>query len=234
MVMNNFKNIVYTHSEYFDVLDIFLEQQKKFGIEDYTIFSDTIFQEASASSSSFILYEDHETYSNRLKNCLLQLESDIILYQHEDMFLYKEPDIDILNRYVDYLRGSEYSFLRLCKTGNCKLSFANINLYEIDPKSPDFFAVQPTLWKTKDFLRFLDCAGEKSIWDLELYSNQIKHNIKGLMHYQNEEPRGGHFNSNVWPYVATAIVKGNWNFMEYPVELSRIEKVKGSERGKFL
>jgi len=229
--MNKFTNIVYSHSEYFDVLDIFLEQQKKFGIENYTIFSDKTLE---GISNDFILYQDDKAYTDRLKSCILQVEDDVILYQHEDMFLYEKPDINTLEKYVDYLRDSEYSFLRLCKTGNCKLSFANVNLYEIDPASPDFFAVQPTLWKTKDFLSFLDCAGEKNIWDLELHSSQIKHDIKGLMHYKNEEPRGGHFNSSVWPYVATAIVKGGWNFREYPVELSRIDKVKDSKRGKFL
>ena len=33
------KSIVYSHSDYFDVLEIFLEQQKKFGIDNIQIFS---------------------------------------------------------------------------------------------------------------------------------------------------------------------------------------------------
>tara|TARA_A100001201_G_scaffold98527_2_gene84908 strand:- start:991 stop:1677 length:687 start_codon:yes stop_codon:yes gene_type:complete len=228
--MNNFKNIVYSHSEYFDVLDIFLEEQKKFGIEDILVFSDKKFND----KNEHFIYDKNDIYTERLINCLNKVKEDVVLFQHEDMFLYKEPDIDILNRYVDYLRGSEYSFLRLCKTGNCKLSFANINLYEIDPKSPDFFAVQPTLWKTKDFISFLSDAGPKNIWDLELTSSKIKHNIKGLMHYANESPRGGHFDSSVWPYIATAIIKGDWNFREYNTELSDIAKIDQSKRDKFL
>lgn len=228
--MDNFKNIVYSHSEYFDILDIFLEQQKKFGIENILVFSDKKFND----KNEHFFYDKNDTYTERLINCLKKVKEDVVLFQHEDMFLYKEPDIDILNRYVDYLRGSEYSFLRLCKTGNCKLSSANINLYEIDPKSPDFFAVQPTLWKTKDFISFLSDSGPKNIWDLELTSSKIKHNIKGLMHYANESPRGGHFDSSVWPYIATAIIKGNWNFREYNTELSDIAKIDQSKRDKFL
>ena len=89
-------------------------------------------------------------------------------------------------------------------------------------------------WKRKDFIYFLKCAGLKNIWDLELSSGKIKHNIKGLMYYGDEPARGGHFDCNFWPYVATAIVKGNWNFREYNIELSEISKVNKSKRGKFL
>lgn len=28
-----------------------------------------------------------------------------------------------------------------------------------------------------------------------------------------------HYDSSIWPYIATAIVKGRWNFSEYPNEL---------------
>ena len=33
---------------------------------------------------------------------------------------------------------------------------------------------------------------------------------------------GGHFESEVYPYVATGVVKGKWNVSEYPTVLDRI------------
>ena len=33
-----------------------------------------------------------------------------------------------------------------------------------------------------------------------------------------------HYDSNAYPYVATAIVKGKWNMSGYPNELNRILK----------
>jgi hypothetical protein len=47
-----------------------------------------------------------------------------------------------------------------------------------------------------------------------------KNNIKGLCHYNNEPKRGeNHYDSDVYPYIATALVKGKWNINEYPSEL---------------
>jgi len=228
--MANYKNIVYSHSDYFDVLDIFLEEQEKFGIKDISICADISFDD----KREHFFYNEKESYTERLKNCLGQIEDDIVLYQHEDMFLYKPPDNTTFSNYVELLKNSEYSFIRLCKTGNCLLSFSYPNLYNIDPSSTDFFAVQPTLWKRKDFINFLNCAGSKTIWELELHSSKIKHKLKGLLHYKNEPSRGGHYDSSVWPYVATAIVKGGWNFKEYPTELGKIKKINESERGIFI
>jgi hypothetical protein len=46
-------------------------------------------------------------------------------------------------------------------------------------------------------------------------------NISGLYYYQNEFKRGGnHYNSSIYPYIATALVKGKWNTLEYGEELS--------------
>ena len=40
---------------------------------------------------------------------------------------------------------------------------------------------------------------------------------KGLYHYGNEKRRGSlHFDSNVFPYTLTGIVKSMWNTLEYP------------------
>jgi hypothetical protein len=47
--------------------------------------------------------------------------------------------------------------------------------------------------------------------------------IKGLCHYDNEPKRGGnHYDSNVYPYIATALVKGKWIMSEYSNELSKL------------
>ena len=46
-------------------------------------------------------------------------------------------------------------------------------------------------------------------------------NQNGLYYY-NEEPQRGslHFDSNIFPYVATAVNKGKWNLKQYKGELT--------------
>ena len=44
--------------------------------------------------------------------------------------------------------------------------------------------------------------------------------INGLYVYNGEPKRGSnHYDSKVFPYTATAVVKGKWNFSEYEAEL---------------
>lgn len=212
------------------MLDVFLEQQTKFGVNNYTIFSDIPFN----NSNDYIFYKNESSYSKRLQECLNQIDSDMVLYQHEDMFLYDLPNISKINKYANFLKESSYSFIRLSKTGDCILNKNKQieSLFEIHQNSPDFFAVQPTIWKTKDFIKFLSFGSDMSIWDLEINSSSLslKSNISGLLHFENEEKRGGHYDSSIWPYVATAIVKGKWNQIEYREEISKIDKIKNSKR----
>ena len=46
--------------------------------------------------------------------------------------------------------------------------------------------------------------------------------INGLCSYLNGEKIGGHHNSYSYPYIATAIVQGKWNTLEYKDELDII------------
>ena len=57
------KNIVYSHSDYFDVLEIFLETQKRFAIDNIVIFSDKEFNK----TNPHVLYDPSKSYSERLR-----------------------------------------------------------------------------------------------------------------------------------------------------------------------
>ena len=61
--------------------------------------------------------------------------------------------------------------------------------------------------------------------------------IKGLFHYDNEPKRGmHHYDSSVYPYVATAIVKGKWSIDVYGDMLEKVlleNNIDVSERGIF-
>jgi hypothetical protein len=229
------KDIVYTNSEYFDVLEIFLEEQERYGIDkdEICILANKKFNE----KNQHIIYDDSLIYSERLIQCLEKINSEYIFYQHEDMFLYSKPDFKKINDYINFLSNSKYSFIRLCRTGNLKVQkIKEIDcLYEITNGSSDFFAVQPTIWKKQKFIDFLKLFPKSSIWELEIKSQEIsqKNVIQGLIHFDNENKRGGHYDSNIGPYIATAIVKGKWNFSEYKIELEKIKKISNSLRDKI-
>ena len=129
-------NVVYTHSDYFDVLDIFLEQQKKFGVDNITIFSDKNFNK----THKHIIYDSDLSYTEKLKSCLEQFDEEFVLYQHEDMFLYSKPNFKKIAEYLNILQKDNFDFVRLSRTGNCILtqSDSSFCLWGIDPESEDF------------------------------------------------------------------------------------------------
>jgi hypothetical protein len=53
-------------------------------------------------------------------------------------------------------------------------------------------------------------------------------NLKGLYYYADEPKRGqSHYDSSIFPYIASALVGGKWNLREYEQELVElIDKYK--------
>ena len=71
---------------------------------------------------------------------------------------------------------------------------------------------------------FEGCSGG-SIWELEsrMFTTPAIDPSKSFFCYNGESKRGtSHYDSSIYPYVATAVVKGKWNMYEYKEELTRI------------
>jgi hypothetical protein len=89
--------------------------------------------------------------------------------------------------------------------------------------------MQATLWRKESLITILNDAYNNfkndSIWESESRLNTIsqKNKINGVFVYNNEKKRGlNHWDSKYFPYIATAIIKGKWNFVEYKKELLTI------------
>ena len=87
-------------------------------------------------------------------------------------------------------------------------------------------------------MKIMDGTKNKIWLENETYRDfMIQNNIKGLYHYDNEKKRGlNHYDTLVYPYVATALVRGKWNMSEYGNELSRLTekyKININNRGIF-
>ena len=222
-------NIVYSNNEYFYVLDIFIDEWNHYYNKDLIVFADTPYK-----NKKTITYNNNSKYTDRLIECLEQINNEIVLYQHEDMFLYDYPNQNKMNEYENILKNNKCSFIRLAKSEYYNFSKNNLNetLLNISSDSPYFFAVQSSLWKKNDLIEFLKQAGSLSIYDLEILSPIInsKINLQGLCHFDNEQKRGNHHDSSVWPYIATSIDKGKLNFLQYKIELEKIKHISNSQR----
>ena len=82
--------------------------------------------------------------------------------------------------------------------------------------------MQPTIWKKSRFIELYKQVQAEKWFESDTYEEACRSlNIKGFFTYNGEKKRGGHFDSSVYPYIATAVVKGKWNVSEYQQELQK-------------
>jgi len=219
------KILVYTHSDYSWVWKYWHQQTDKF-LQNF----DKICM--SNSNSSFrndylvVKYNDELTYKNRVLSCLNDIDdNEIVLFCHEDMFLYKKPNFEIIDEYINLIKDDNCELIKLIR------AFENLdksNLHKKLFKNPDkqLFSIQPTIIKIKTLKHIYKTVPGDNIWEFE--ANTSKKYLKDLISLCSFDPdldkkRGKfHYDSSVYPYICTAVIKGKWNFKEYKKELFEI------------
>ena len=219
------KLLLYTHSDYSWVWKYWHQQTDKF-------LSNTDKICLLNSSSSFredyhvIKYDDKLTYKNRILSCLNSIDDEeIVLFCHEDMFLYRQPNFDILDEYINLIKIDKCALIKLIR------AFDNLeksNLHEKLFKNPDnqLFSIQPSLIKIKTLKYIYKTVPGDNIWQFEANTNKkYLNNLISLCSFDiNKDVKRGkfHYDSSIYPYICTAVIKGKWNFKEYKKELYEI------------
>lgn len=205
--------LLHTNSEYQDILNLFIESADKYLLSNnHTLI---YLSDIEVSGKDCILYRVKDSYPKRLLNALKSIDSNIVGLLHEDFILYDFPKYETLNNLITILQGSEFDFIRMIRSND------NIDKNIIGKlyKTPNF-AIQATFFKKRYLEKYLTTFIEKNIWALE--SSSPEFDTQGLFFYDGEPLRGAvHHDSNLFPYMATAIVKGKWN-TEYKKELLQL------------
>jgi hypothetical protein len=135
---------------------------------------------------------------------------------HEDMFLYDSPKYEYIERYFKHVEANLAKSIKLIPVGsNRYISKFDSTLYVTEYSK---FSIQPTITSRSHLIDLLNRYGPKNIWEFESSIQNFGNEFVSIL--GNENKRGiYHYDSEVFPYIATAIVKGKWNFSEYPKEL---------------
>ncbi len=219
------KILLYTHSDYSWVWKYWHQQTDNF-LQDFDKIC------LLNSNSSFrddylvIKYNDELTYKNRVLSCLNDIDdNEIVLFCHEDMFLYKKPNFEIIDEYINLVKNDNCELIKLIR------AFENLdksNLHKKLFKNPDkqLFSIQPTIIKIKTLKHIYKTVPGENIWEFEANtSNKYLKDIISLCSFDPDvdKKRGKfHYDSSVYPYICTAVIKGKWNFKEYKKELFEI------------
>jgi hypothetical protein len=241
-MLNKIINILYSHNDYKDVWPIYFGQQEKYFslFDKNVIFVDKVTQGVPKNWQQ-IIYDDQRSYVDRLIECFNQIHyNDICFFAHEDMFLYDFPNINKISKYADtmfskegkILKRNQFDFIKMIKGGEFNSQRTDIDetLFSLDLSSKWIFSIQPSFWNIKRFIKLLENHKGQNIWEFEEKSQKTckKIKIKGAYCDSGGKKSGKyHWDNDIYPYVATAIVKGNWNFEEYKEILMPIlEKYK--------
>ena len=185
----------------------FVNDEKNFNRQDYTV----------------IEYDDSLIYRKRISACLESINpDDVVMFQHEDMFLYDKPQHSVLEEFSGLVSRDKVHAIKMCRVGD-NLEKSNIHpfLYKNPKQYP--FTIQPTIIKAGVLKKIFDKTPGDTIWSFESNCSKIT-DLKSYCSFEPQDKKRGlhHYDSTVYPYIATAVVKGNWNFDEYQQELNEI------------
>jgi len=215
--------IAYTNSNCSDLWDVFQQQNGKYSTIPLYMISDK--EVGGIDNDKLFIYNNDDDYYNVWIQALKKFDSDYFIYLQEDFILYNKVDNDKLNEYLEFLKQNpNYSFIRLLKSGRLRDKKIFDNLYEIESSNANIFSMQSTIWRTKDYISLMEKVKNPKWLENDNYPKEmLKMGMKGLYYYNGESKRGeNHYDSSIYPYIATALVRGKWNTSEYNDELISI------------
>jgi len=237
--MSRVAYVFYSHSDYSDIWPImlgqtneYLKNQKKY------IFTNTI-GKYNFDGWQVVLYDDSQPYKERVVHCLEEIEEEIVIFHHEDMFLLSEPKFSVIDDLISKVSIGKYDLIKFGRAQytNSEPEQLETNLFK-NPSNLSF-AIQPTIVSKKNISKIYRATFGDTIWKFESNSCNFVNftNLKSCFYYEETDKKRGmyHWDSGIYPYIATAVVKGKWDYECYSIELSKLMdkyKIDPNVRGK--
>ena len=249
--MSKIALVINTISKNKDIWNMFFNQIEKhvpssFFAKKYIFVDKT--EAALPDDYEVIYYDTSKKYRDQFLTGISQVQEEYCIYISEDYILYENIAGDLIKEYATVLNNNpQLSFVRFVKGGIINIPFpcfqGRKDLFELHHSIPYFYTNQAAVWKTRDLEKIHYHGPNLHIANMD-YENSFEWratktcqelDIKGLFCYHGEPKRGMyHYDSTVFPHVATALVKGKWNLSEYTKELSPLieeYKIDTSQRG---
>ena len=234
MQIQDLKWITHTHTDYYDVCKIYDGEMPsklwgdQFWENHYYLINSEYKskKEELKLSGNFFYYEDYLFYPLRLLNILSNINSEIIVLDHEDMILYDKANLDEINKALILIEKKNLDSIRFIKNINAKYNkIENSQVEIIDKKSEWIFSIQPSIWRRDSLISVLKRNLNVNIWQLEYKSQKIVRKLGlniGVLAGDGKKRGKFHCDSEYYPFIATALFKGKWTISEYPIELKNL------------
>jgi hypothetical protein len=208
--------IVYTHTDMKDIWPMFFGQLKKY-IGDTKVYVAVNEDDTQLSDYIRIIYDDKKEYTERWKEILEQIEEETFMFIHEDMIIFDKLNFQMLEKCIGYVNDEMLDSVKLILAGD------EFQQWPIDKNlvSNQYskFSIQPTITRKAIFKEKVNGISPLNIWQFEEAITTTDRDF--MVRIGGEKKRGlYHYDSLIFPYIATAINKGKWNLIEYQQELN--------------
>jgi len=221
--LENIAIVTYTNSNCRDVWPVYFGQLDKYAssLKSY-VFSDIAFE--NFNNHEFIVYKNKDPYYEQYIKSLKSVKEDYIIYCQEDFIMYDHVDYNAIKKYIEFIKESDYSFVRLIRSGFTEIDHGLKHIVDdiYDANTLDSssfsFQMQATIWKKSDMIKLYKLA-KSPLWlePAAPWRECIRElQIQGAYCYNGEEQKGKyHWDTRVFPHIVSAIQKGQWNTLQY-------------------
>lgn len=235
LIMDNLTLLTYTNSKCWDVHSIYLKSLIKYfsELKHHYILSDI------PINKDTIIYNNSSYYYEQMLLGLSNVKTEFVIYSQEDYILYDYVNITKIQNYIDKMqKNKDISFIRLIPSGLAgnEIPYEE-DLVVVNPNSYYYFSTQASIWRCNFLRSMFEKSKIDSIFE-EPKNSPFLASLKstGLCSTLNRGNLGEHYYADVYPYIATALVKGQWNFKEYRKYLEPIlqeNNIDCHQRGVF-
>ena len=223
--MNNCTYLIYTHSDYDDIFEITLKRiQKYFPIIKLSICTNNLLLIKEKYSMFYDIiniyeYDDNLPYATKLMSVLEQINTEYVLFNHDNNILIDNVDINFINLLLDKMSSENIDTIRLSCCG-----ISNIDKNDEPLLKPNtggyFLSVFPSIWRTISFLKLCKLFKGSSYRDFEHGESQVY--ASSLKNFYLSNSR------NIEPWISChypnihAISHGKWFFDAHQKEIEII------------
>jgi hypothetical protein len=208
--------IVYTHTDMKDIWPMFFGQLKKY-IGDTKVYVAVNEDDTQLSDYIRIIYDDKKEYTERWKEILDKVEEETFMFMHEDMILFDKLNFQMLEKCIGYVNDEMLDSVKLILAGDTFIE-STIDITLVTNQYSKF-SIQPTITRKGVFKEKVNTISPLNIWEFEEAITTTGRDF--MVRVGGERKRGlYHYDSLIFPYIATAINKGKWNLIEYQEELN--------------
>ena len=226
--MKNLALVTWTHTEMEDVFPVYFGCiGKYFPQVEKSYVAINALSKIISDEHLQLVNDENDTYASRILGCLDIIEEEYVIYMQEDFLLYDKVSIREFNKVLNFLKKNEdFSCVRLIRSNADTLEKKlATNIY----KSCGCYSAvhQASVWRKDHLVAILNLLNPIHLRDFEYASgaSRAMHQLgyQAAFYFHESSPRrGGHFDSKVFPYIATALIKGKWNIVEYQAEIKQL------------